>query len=181
MRRHEQFSDSQKVYQMCTPHPKPLLQGRRSLVRHGTLDYFSPNTISRKPRYFFLFSDCLLLTKRTGTQKFWLKVYIHLGPNIHIIPMWDSPDFEFRLLIDEKVRIARSPRGATQNVFFDRLFGSFEALHEINRATRWHLQGTLAKRKQRRLILYGQNKSHKEAWLSDLLHCLWDSTGRKVR
>jgi hypothetical protein len=94
---------------MCTPHPKPLLQGRRSLVRHGTLDYFSPNTISRKPRYFFLFSDCLLLTKRTGTQKFWLKVYIHLGPNIHIIPMWDSPDFEFRLLIDEKVRIARSP------------------------------------------------------------------------
>lgn len=141
MRRHEQFSDSQKVYQMCTPHPKPLLQGRRSLVRHGTLDYFSPNTISRKPRYFFLFSDCLLLTKRTGTQKFWLKVYIHLGPNIHIIPMWDSPDFEFRLLIDEK--------------------------------------GTLAKRKQRRLILYGQNKSHKEAWLSDLLHCLWDSTGRK--
>lgn len=110
-------------------------------MRHGTLDYFSPNTVSRKPRYFFLFSDSLLLTKRTGPQKFWLKIYIHLGPNVHVIPMWDSPDFEFRLLIDEK--------------------------------------GTLAKRKQRRLILYGQNKGHKEAWLSDLLHCLWDSTGRK--
>jgi len=141
MRRHDTFTDSQKVYQMCTPHPKPLLQGRRNLVRHGTLDYFSPNTVSRKPRYFFLFSDCLLLTKRTGTQKFWLKIYIHLGTNVHVIPMWDSPDFEFRLLIDEK--------------------------------------GTLAKRKQRRLILYGQNRTHKEAWLSDLLHCLWDSTGRK--
>lgn len=136
------MSDQEKIYHMCNPHPKPLLQGKKTLIRHGSLDYFSPNTVSRKSRYLFLFNDALLIAKREGPQKFWLRIYIHLrSGNCHIVPMWDSPEFEFRLLIDEK--------------------------------------GTLEKRKQRRIILYGQNRAHKQAWLDDLMHYHWECTGRQ--
>jgi len=136
------MSDQEKIYHMCNPHPKPLLQGKKTLIRHGSLDYFSPNTVSRKSRYLFLFNDALLIAKREGPQKFWLRIYIHLrSGNCHIVPMWDSPEYEFRLLIDEK--------------------------------------GTLEKRKQRRIILYGQNRAHKQAWLDDLMHYHWECTGRQ--
>jgi hypothetical protein len=43
-----------------------------------------------KPRHFFLFSDCLLIAKREGKAKFWLKVYIALSPTIRIEDVLDS-------------------------------------------------------------------------------------------
>eukprot|EP01087_Luapelamoeba_hula_P024163 TRINITY_DN90_c0_g1_i2.p1 TRINITY_DN90_c0_g1~~TRINITY_DN90_c0_g1_i2.p1 ORF type:complete len:707 (+),score=152.02 TRINITY_DN90_c0_g1_i2:367-2487(+) len=134
-------NDVEKVYHMLRPKPKPLLVGQRELVRHGELGYFSPNTVSRKMRYFFLFSDCLLLTKRDGQAKFQLKIYMHLRGAIKLVTMNGSPTHEFRLLIPEK--------------------------------------GTLKKRKERRIILFGKTEEHKQAWIRDLQRCLWEANGRK--
>lgn len=134
-------NDVEKVYHMLRPKPKPLLIGQRTLVRHGELGYFSPNTVSRKMRYFFLFSDCLLLTKRGGQAKFQLKIYMHLRGAIKLVTMNGSPTHEFRLLIPEK--------------------------------------GTLKKRKERRIILFGKTEEHKQAWIRDLQRCLWEANGRK--
>ena len=99
------MSDVEKVYEMLKPKPKPLLVGERSLVRHGELGYFSPNTMSKKMRYFFLFSDCFLLTKRMGQAKFQLKIYIHLRGSIKLVTLSGSPTHEFRLLVAEKVGV----------------------------------------------------------------------------
>lgn len=54
-----------------------------------------------KLKYFFLFNDVLLITKREGPKKFWLKVYITLQPTLKIADVPDStykvPNVEFRL------------------------------------------------------------------------------------
>ncbi len=96
-------TDAEKLYEMIAPKPKFLIQRPRQLVRHGELLYFSPNTMSKKPRYFWLFEDCLLLTKRLGAQKFDLQIVIHFSPSIKVICMNDSPTYEFRLLVPDKV------------------------------------------------------------------------------
>eukprot|EP01089_Gocevia_fonbrunei_P006006 TRINITY_DN1651_c0_g1_i1.p1 TRINITY_DN1651_c0_g1~~TRINITY_DN1651_c0_g1_i1.p1 ORF type:complete len:838 (+),score=273.94 TRINITY_DN1651_c0_g1_i1:86-2599(+) len=92
----------EKVYHMLTPKPKTLLQRNRELVKHGELIYFSPNTMSKKPRYFFLFNDCLLITKRTGQNKFLLRLWMYLRGGVKIYSMPDSPNYEFRIIVPVK-------------------------------------------------------------------------------
>jgi hypothetical protein len=40
-------------------------------------------------------------------------------------------------------------------------------------------QGTVKKRKERRIILFGKSEEHKQAWLKDLQYCLWGANGKK--
>jgi len=40
-------------------------------------------------------------------------------------------------------------------------------------------KGTVKKRKERRIILFGKSEEHKQAWLKDLQYCLWGANGRK--
>jgi hypothetical protein len=98
------LNDAEKLYRMLQPGPKFLIARQRQLVRHGELMYFSVNTMSKKPRYFWLFNDCLLITKRMGVQKFQLQVVIHFSSGMKVVTMPDSPNHEFRLLCPEKVR-----------------------------------------------------------------------------
>jgi len=89
-----------KVYNMLTPKPKQLLENpNRKLVRHGELIFFSTNTMSTKPRYFFLFSDCLLITKRTGNSKFLLRLWLYLKSGVQLYSIPESTNYEFRLLV----------------------------------------------------------------------------------
>ena len=55
--------------------------------------------MSTKPRYFFLFSDCLLISKRTGQAKFLLRLWIYLKSGVQLYSMPESPNYEFRLLV----------------------------------------------------------------------------------
>jgi hypothetical protein len=49
-------------------------------------------TKQRKKRHFFLFNDVLLLTKKEGSRKFWLRIYISLrSPHVNIDDGGDSP------------------------------------------------------------------------------------------
>ena len=105
-------NDVRNVYNMLSPKPRPLLYRNRTLVRHGQLIYFSPNTMSKKPRYFFLFNDCLLVTKRKAQQKFRLRIFIHLRSNVRLVDKEHS--LEFRLLIP--VYHGRQGRPAWRNV-----------------------------------------------------------------
>jgi hypothetical protein len=60
-----------------------------------TCIYYSPNTNSTKPRYFFLFDTALLLTKRTGKKRYWLKVYVHLRHGVTLVDNGPA-DTQFR-------------------------------------------------------------------------------------
>lgn len=90
--------DVEAVYRMLYPKPKPLLQYCKELVRHGELIYYSPNTNSTKPRYFFLFDTALLLTKRTGKKRYWLKIYVHLRHGVTLVDNGPT-DTQFRFSI----------------------------------------------------------------------------------
>jgi hypothetical protein len=167
------MSDAEKLYQMLQPGPKFLISRPRQLVRHGELMYFSVNTLSKKPRYFWLFNDCLLVTKRTSAHKFQLQVVIHFSSGMKVVTMPDSPVHEFRLLCPEKVLLPLPPfrchRSRTRLL-----------THRVVRVVSCvscDEQGTLAKAKQRRVVMWGKNREHKEVWLTDLKHCLWKSTG----
>ena len=82
------------------PKPKGLLENpQRTVVHVGEITYFSPNTVTTKPRVLFLFSDLLLITKRTGHDKYLLRVWVNLRPGIKIYSMPQSTTFEFRILI----------------------------------------------------------------------------------
>lgn len=90
-------SDQHRVYEMLNPKPKMLLYRPRTLIRHGQLTYYSPNTDSTKPRYFFLFHDCLLISKKISNTKYRLRVFVHLRSNIRLYDR--EKTMEFRLLV----------------------------------------------------------------------------------
>lgn len=123
-----------KVYSMLTPKPRPLLTRKRDLVRHGELIYFSPNTMTKKPRYFFLFNDCLLLTKRKKAKKFRLKIFIHLRSNCAVAE-GKGASTEFRLLVPHFSKKGRGPA-------------------------------------VRPIIMFGQTRAVKDAWVKDLKKCI---------
>ena len=51
-----------------------------------------------KPRYFFLFNDVLLVVKREGHKRLWLRVYFSLGSDIRVMDVSDrQPNVEFQI------------------------------------------------------------------------------------
>jgi hypothetical protein len=63
-----------------------------SSCREGELWVWDDKTRKRKKRYFFLFNDILLLTKKEGARKYWLRIYISLrSPYVSVEDSGDSP------------------------------------------------------------------------------------------
>jgi len=64
-------------------------------LRHsdGEIDVYNSTERRMKHRYFFLFNDVLLLTKKEGSRRFWLKVYISLRTSLRVedVPDTASP------------------------------------------------------------------------------------------
>eukprot|EP01103_Thecamoeba_quadrilineata_P010845 TRINITY_DN2453_c0_g1_i1.p1 TRINITY_DN2453_c0_g1~~TRINITY_DN2453_c0_g1_i1.p1 ORF type:complete len:190 (+),score=37.39 TRINITY_DN2453_c0_g1_i1:120-689(+) len=102
-------TDVMKIYQMLTPKPPELLAPGRKYIREGKVQIYNPNQKRKKHRYFFLFNDVLLLTKKEGEKKFWLKIYISLLTGLRVQDVLDStndpPDVEFRIYAPKKTII----------------------------------------------------------------------------
>jgi hypothetical protein len=111
------LSDTEKLYRMLQPSPKFLISRPRQLIRHGELVYFSINTNSKKPRYFWLLNDCLLVTKRMGSQRFQLQIVVHFSPGIKVVTLPESSNNEFRLLCPEQVPLLGIPPTRQQLIF----------------------------------------------------------------
>jgi hypothetical protein len=60
----------------------------------GEIKVYNSKEKRLKPRHLFLFSDCLLIAKREGKAKFWLKVYIALSPTIRVEDVLDTTTAE---------------------------------------------------------------------------------------
>jgi hypothetical protein len=76
--------DVMRVYKMLDPKPKELLTPSRRFMREGEVLQYNSKERRTKLKYFFLFNDVLLITKKEGKNKFWLKVYIGLRPGLKI-------------------------------------------------------------------------------------------------
>eukprot|EP01130_Rhizamoeba_saxonica_P018928 TRINITY_DN9656_c0_g1_i1.p1 TRINITY_DN9656_c0_g1~~TRINITY_DN9656_c0_g1_i1.p1 ORF type:complete len:400 (-),score=93.10 TRINITY_DN9656_c0_g1_i1:62-1261(-) len=67
-----------QIYETLTPKPKDLLKSDRFFVREGYLHVFNEKKRKMKKRYFFLFNDILLLTKKESHKRYWLRIHITL-------------------------------------------------------------------------------------------------------
>lgn len=112
----------QETKTLLTPLGTDLLSSKTSqllLTNFSLLSFFlfsegevlQYNQKERRPKlkYFFLFNDVLLITKREGPKKFWLKVYITLQPSLKVADVPDSayrvPNVEFRLFAPRRTFI----------------------------------------------------------------------------
>ena len=99
--------DVVRVYNMLTPKPKELVLNAltRKFIREGEIRVYNNKEKKAKPRHLFLFNDCVLIAKREGKTKYWLKVYITLSPTIRIEDVRDTATaekVEFRIYAPRK-------------------------------------------------------------------------------
>lgn len=98
-----------RIFQMLTPKPDDLVKQGRKFVKEGDCQVWSVKERMKKNRHLFLFNDVLLITKKEGKKKFWLKVYISLRSGLKIQDVNDStndrPDVEFRIYAPKKTFI----------------------------------------------------------------------------
>ena len=103
-----------RVYRMLDPKPKELLNPSRRFVREGPMLQWEAG--KHKPKYFFLFNDCMLITKKEGQKRYWLKVFVSLNPGIKVADVPNSsyriPHVEFRMFAPKKsfIFFASSPQ-----------------------------------------------------------------------
>lgn len=66
----------------------------------GPVLVWDENRRKKSKRYIFLLNDALLITKRDGARKFWLRVFISLAsPNVNVENMSSGFDCAFRASI----------------------------------------------------------------------------------
>jgi len=101
---------------MLDPKPPELLTPGRKFIKEGPIYFYNPKDKRKKPRYFFLFNDCLLVAKRERQTKFWLRFFVSLKSGLKVEDVLDSvhnpPDVEFRIYAPKKTLIcfAQTPR-----------------------------------------------------------------------
>ena len=150
--------DVMAVFNTLKPKYYPLLEKNRTLIRHGTLNFFSvkigdllfPSGKFKvrnqclKPRHFFLFNDCLLITKKLKSNRFRPRVFIHFRPNIQLQER--SYSLEFRLLVPVE-------KGLNQK-------------HVNSRGIK-KIEG----KRYRSIVMYAKNQQEKDSWMRDLEGC----------
>lgn len=98
--------ETARIVKMCTPKPRELKSGTHRFIREGPILQWNPKERRHKPKYFFLFDQYLLVTKREGKKKYWLKVLIKLRPSIKVVFVKNSsyhiPGVEFRVYAPKK-------------------------------------------------------------------------------
>jgi len=105
--------DVLNIYKMLDPKPSELLVPGRKFLKEGAIQIYNAKQKKKKPRYFFLFNDVLLLVKKEGSKKYWLKVYISLRTGLRVQDVTDSTnipsDVEFRIYSPKKTLICFAP------------------------------------------------------------------------
>eukprot|EP01122_Echinamoeba_exundans_P002253 TRINITY_DN12217_c0_g1_i1.p1 TRINITY_DN12217_c0_g1~~TRINITY_DN12217_c0_g1_i1.p1 ORF type:complete len:489 (+),score=129.28 TRINITY_DN12217_c0_g1_i1:57-1469(+) len=87
------------IYEMLTPKPKDLLDTNRFYVREGEIYVWDEKQKKKKKRYAFLFNDIMLLAKKEGSKRFWLRVFITLkSPFVNVEDVSSGMSFGFKLI-----------------------------------------------------------------------------------
>ena len=99
-----------RVWNLLHPKPMELRKGRRRFLREGPLQQWSPVQKRVKKKYVFLFSDCLLITRKDNPHRYWMKIFCFLSSirDIQAVPgqaYGKVPDVEFRVVTAKKTLI----------------------------------------------------------------------------
>lgn len=93
------FTRVQEIHSMLHPKPTDLLTPNRFFVREGDLLMWNKKKSKKSNRHFFLFNDIMLLCKKQGSKRFFLRIHITLrSPYVSVEPIETSSyASEFRL------------------------------------------------------------------------------------
>ena len=99
-----------RVWNLLTPKPMELRKGRRRFLREGPLQQWSDVQKRVKKKYIFLFSDCLIITRKDSPQRCFMKIFCFLNSikDIQAVPgqaYSKIPDVEFRMITPKKTLI----------------------------------------------------------------------------
>jgi hypothetical protein len=96
----EQYSKVSYLYDSLSPKPTELLNRGRYYIREGPLLVWDENRKKKSKRYIFLLNDALLIVKRDGRTKFFLRVFINLrSQHVGVEDMSSGFDHAFRLSV----------------------------------------------------------------------------------
>jgi len=112
---------------MLEPKPPELLTPGRKFLKEGLVHHYNPKHKKKKPRYIFLFNDCLLLTKKEGEKKHWLRFFVSLKSGLKVEDVLDSihnpPDVEFRIYAPRKTIILFASSAKNKQDWLDAIRG----------------------------------------------------------
>lgn len=72
------FTRVQEIHSMLHPKPSDLLNPSRFFVREGDLFMWNKKKSKKSNRHFFLFNDIMLLCKKQGSKRYFLRIHITL-------------------------------------------------------------------------------------------------------
>jgi len=120
-----------QIYERLYPKPPDLVDNNRFFVREGELFVWSEKDKKKKRRYFFLFNDILLLCKREGSRKFWLRVHITLrSPHVQVEESGGYDPLEFRLRCRTRTFLLWASSGESKKSWMQDIKDSVEGKHE---------------------------------------------------
>lgn len=69
-------TEHRRVWSLLRPQPRQT--GPRRFLREGRIKQYSPRQKRVKKKYMFLFSDCLLITRRDSSKRYQMKIFCFL-------------------------------------------------------------------------------------------------------
>jgi len=125
-----EYSRVLQIYQKLTPKPQDMISSDRFFVREGYLHYWDNKKDKLKKRYFFLFNDILLATKKEINKKYWLRIHITLrSPNVSVEDMETNP-FQFKLHCKLRTFTFQTDSPELKEAWLEDILGSVSGYHD---------------------------------------------------
>jgi len=123
-----------KVYKMLDPRPKELLLSPRKYITGGVIQTYNVKERRRKPRVLFLFNDMLLVGKREGRCKYWLKTLVRLNKlSMKLEDMRTAkPPVEFRLITPKRVLIFFTQTEGLKKAWIKHIQAALDGKYELD-------------------------------------------------
>jgi len=85
-----------QIHKMLRPKPEDLVSPNRFFVREGKMMFRHEKKKKKKKRNFFLFNDILLLCRKEGPKRYYLRIYITLrAQNVSV----QETNIDFQILL----------------------------------------------------------------------------------
>jgi len=118
-----------EIYKKLRPKPEDLVSPTRFFVRKGKFWFQYEQKKKKKKRHFFLFNDILLLCRKEGPGRYYLRIYITLRAQGVSVESIDGPDFPIRLATRNQIFIFYLQSEEAQTLWYNEFDASINGTH----------------------------------------------------
>jgi hypothetical protein len=121
-----------QIHAVLHPRPDDLISTSRFFIREGELYVWNERKRKKQLRYFFLFNDIMLLTKRESHKRFWLRIHITLRSPYVSVEDIDNSSYnqEIRLHCRSRSFILYAPSDDLRREWIDDIRASIAGTHK---------------------------------------------------